>query len=86
VSLFGFLLTSALQNHSLTSLIRLRGTRQSLTPTPLKFSHSFLFVDYLWINTFIREGLGMAAAAASVQALGVTSISLPGMDGAVLGD
>ena len=32
---------------------------------------------------FVREqGLGMAAAAASVQALGVTSISLPGMGGA----
>jgi hypothetical protein len=31
----------------------------------------------------VREkGLGMAAAAASVQALGVTSISLPGMGGA----
>ncbi|KAF8801837.1 hypothetical protein BYT27DRAFT_7114060, partial [Phlegmacium glaucopus] len=29
-----------------------------------------------------EQGLGMAAAAASVQALGVTSISLPGMGGA----
>jgi hypothetical protein len=32
---------------------------------------------------FVREqGLGMVAAAASVQTLGVTSISLPGMGGA----
>jgi hypothetical protein len=50
---------------------------------------SFLFVDCLWINTFIREGLGMAAAAAAsvqgLQALGVTSISLPGTDGVVSG-